>query len=283
MAKIFSHSRLSTFEQCKLKYRYRYIEGIIPEIEKTIESHLGSSVHSALEWLYKQIKTGKIPAVDEVILIYKNQWDEDYEDEIPIVKKYLNAEDYFNKGVEFLINYYVTHHPFNDNTLEVEKEIIFDLDSSGEYKIRGFIDRLAQNPETGEYEVHDYKTSRNLPTKETLDADRQLALYSIAIKEKYGKDKPVKLVWHYLSFNKKLDSKRTNEQLEKLKRDTLNLIKEIENTQEFPPEKSTLCHWCEYKNICPAWGKKPPEKQTKLSGFVKTESGENGDSLDIFK
>ena len=92
-------------------------------------------------------------------------------------------------------------------------------------------------------------------------------LYSIAVKEIYGRDKGVRLIWHYLSFNKKINIKRTNEQLEKLKKDTIELIKGIETTTDFYPTKSPLCHWCEYKPICPAWGNKPPEKQTNLDDF----------------
>jgi len=53
---IYSHSKLSTFEKCPLKFKFRYIDKIIPEIQKSIESHLGSSVHDALEWLYIQVK-----------------------------------------------------------------------------------------------------------------------------------------------------------------------------------------------------------------------------------
>ena len=79
----------------------------------------------------------------------------------------------------------------------------------------------------------------------------------MAIKEIFGKEKPVKLVWHYLAHNKKITSKRTNEQLEELKQKTLELIKNIEATKDFPPKKSTLCSWCEYKYICPAWGNSP--------------------------
>ena len=259
--KVFSHSRLSAFEQCKLKYKFRYIDGIIPEIERTIESHLGNVVHSALEWFYKKVKLGKIPTVDELVVYYSNIWKEEYEDEIPIVKKNMTVKDYFNKGVEFLIHYYLEHHPFNDNTIAVEEEILFDLDENGEYKIRGFIDRLTYNLETEEYEVHDYKTSSNFPNNGDMEKDRQLALYAIAIKERYGRDKTVKLIWHYLFFKKKIVSKRTNEQLEKLKKETLELIKEIEATKEFTPKKSYLCAWCEYKSVCPAWGNKPPEKQ----------------------
>ena len=265
--RIFSHSRLSTFEQCKMKYKFRYVDKIIVDMEKTIESHLGSSVHNALEWLYKQVKNGSVPTIDEMVVAYSGFWKADYDNEILIVKKTLTPEHYFNKGVQFLINYYTEHKPFDDNTLDVEKEIEINLDSDGRYKIRGFIDRLAYNLKTGEYEVHDYKTSSSFPSEEAIANDRQLALYSIAIKETFGKDKIVRLVWHYLSFNKKVHSHRTNEQLEKLKKDTIELIGEIESTKSFEPNKSTLCHWCEFKSICPAWGNRQPEKQMKLDKF----------------
>ncbi|MFH1325212.1 MAG: PD-(D/E)XK nuclease family protein [archaeon] len=280
--KFFSHSKLSAFEQCNLKYKFRYIDRIIPEIEKTIESHLGSVVHRTLEWLYTQVKRKRVPGIEEVISKYSDMWKEDYEDEIPIVKKGMTLEYYFNKGINFLVNYYIEHKPFDDNTIEVEKEIELELDEDGIYRIRGFIDRLAYNIHTDEYEVHDYKTSNHLPSSEDIANDRQLALYSIAVKEIYGKEKKVRLVWHYLSFNKRIYSKRTNEQLEKLKEDTLNLIRKIEATKEFAPTKSALCHWCEYKNICPAWGNKPPEKQTRIDGFVEVKKEENGEKMDIW-
>ena len=267
--KIFSHSRLSSFEQCKLKYKFRYIDKIIPDIEKTIESYLGSVVHSVLEWLYNQVKKNRIPTIDEFIMKYSEIWKQEYEEEIPIVRKQMTAGDYFNKGIQFLVDYYMRHKPFDDNTIAVEKEIIFNLDDNGDYKIRGFIDRLVYNLDTKEYEVHDYKTSNNLPKQEILDKDRQLALYSIAIKELFGEEKKVILIWHYLSFNQKLNSKRTDEQLKQLKQETLELIKEIESTTEFFPNKSTLCNWCEYKQICPAWGNKPPEKQLSLNEYSK--------------
>jgi len=274
---VFSHSKLSTFEQCKLKYRFRYIDKIIPDIDKTIESHLGSVVHSTLEWLYNEVKKNKLPTIDDVIVNYSENWKEDYEEEIPIMRKDMTVNDYFNKGIQFLINYYTKHKPFDDNTIAIEKGIIFNLDKEGKYKIRGFIDRLVYNLKTQEYEVHDYKTSGRLPSDESIENDRQLALYSIAIKEAFNHEKRVILVWHYLAFNKKIVSKRTDDQLKQLKEETLNLIKEIELTTTFPPRKSPLCNWCEYKPICPAWGNKPPEKQLTLKEYfeLKEKSEKN--------
>ena len=181
----------------------------------------------------------------------------------------MTVNDYFNKGIQFLINYYIKHKPFDDNTIAIEKGIVFNLDAEGKYKIRGFIDRLVYNLETKEYEVHDYKTSGRLPSDKNIENDRQLALYSIAIKEAFNHEKRVILVWHYLAFNKKIVSKRTDDQLNQLKEETLDLIKEIESTTVFPPRKSPLCNWCEYKPICPAWGNKPPEKQLTLKEYFK--------------
>jgi len=270
--KIYSHSRLSTFEQCPFKFKLRYIDKIKPPIEKTIESHLGSAVHSTLEWLYNQILSGKnIPTIDEVITDYAIRWQDSYNNDTLIVKKELTQKDYFNKGVQFLMDYYTKHHPFDDNTVEVEKKIIINLDEKGKYQLQGFIDRLVYNPEKNEYEIHDYKTANNLPLKEKVENDRQLALYSIAIKETFGYEKDVCLVWHYLAHNQKICSCRTNEQLVKLKKETLELIKKIEATENFPTRKSILCNWCEYKEYCPKFGGKIPEQETKKSDKKITE------------
>lgn len=262
--KIYSHSRLSTFEQCNLKYKFRYIDNIIPEIEKTVEAHVGSIVHKTLEWLYSEIKDKRIPTIDDVIVYYSKNWMGEYKSDL-IENKGMDEKHYYNKGIQYLLDYYNKYKPFDDNTLEVEKEIFIDLDEKGEFKIRGFIDRLAYNLKTGEYEIHDYKTSNTMPKEEKIENDRQLALYSIAIKEMFGRDKKIKLIWHYLFFNQKIESRRTQEQLDQLKKETLELIKAIESTKEFKPNKSYLCNWCPYKPICPAWTLDPKfERQKKL-------------------
>jgi len=246
----YSHSKLSTFEQCPLKFKFRYIEKIKPDIENTIEGFLGTKVHEALEWVYSEILKDKARefTLDEVIKYYAISWNQDYTNEIKIVKQELTAEDYFNRGIKFLIDYYTTHSPFKDSTIDIEKRIYLDLEDGN--KIIGFIDRLVHNKETNIFEIHDYKTSGFLKSQEELDKDRQLALYSIAIKELFEEAEEVHLVWHFLDFNKKIVSKRTDEQLEQLKQEILQLIKKIESTTEFPPCPSNLCSWCEFQSHC---------------------------------
>ena len=274
---IYSHSRLNTFEQCPKKFKFKYLDKIIPSVETSIEAHVGKSVHEALEWLYKEIKNEKLPALDEVLLEYKKSWDKEWDPNMKNPTKRFSTDEHYNRGIRFLLEYYMKHKPFDDNTLDIEKKIIIILDEEGKYKLQGFIDRLVYNLETEEYEIHDYKTSGNLPNSEKIEKDRQLALYSIAIKEKFGHDKEVALVWHYLAFNRRIYSKRTNEQLDQLKKDTIELIENIESTKEFPPKKSALCNWCEYKAICHAWNKDLPETKEEAEKILREADGKISD------
>jgi putative RecB family exonuclease len=262
---VYSNSKIETFEQCRLKFKYRYIDKIIPEIAKGIEAHLGSVVHRTLEWLYTEVLRKSIPSIDDVISFYSQEWQETYSPDMPIVKKTMNVKDYFNRGVEFLINYYMKYKPFQDNTIATEKKIEINLDSSGK-KLIGYIDRLSNNLKDNEIEIHDYKTSNTIMAKEKVENSRQLSIYSLAVKEMFGKDKNVCMIWHFLAHDMKICLRKTNDELERLKKEIISIIDEIERTKDFPPSKSQLCYWCEYQNICPIWNKQyKREKQQELN------------------
>ncbi len=267
---IYSHSRLSSFEQCPLKYKLKYIDKIKPEVEKTIESHLGNCAHCTLEWLYKIIlEKAPTPSLEEVIEYYCKEWETQYTEDVLIVKKNLTQKDYFNKGVKFLIDYYQKHKPFVDGTLELEKKIMITLGENGQYKLTGFIDRLVYNKEKDEYEIHDYKTANSLPSKEKVKNDRQLALYSIGIKDLFGKEKSMLLTWHYLAHDEQIFSRRTDSELEELKCKIMALIDKIEATENFPAKESMLCHWCEFKPICPNHGGVLPKSKEENERLKK--------------
>ena len=251
MANIYSHSKLSSFEQCPLKYKFRYIDHLEPEIEQTIEGFLGNMVHETLEWIYNLVKDNNpAPDLDSVIDYYINNWNKNYNKDIKVVREDLDSEYYFNQGIKFIIDYFLAHSPFKDNTIATEKKIVIALDDSGKYQIQGYIDRIVHNKDTNIFEIHDYKTGNSMKTQEELDKDRQLALYSIGIKKMFDSVSDVHLIWHYLAFNKKMTSKRTDEELECLKQDIINLIDKIESTQEFHAVPSTLCNWCEFRKYC---------------------------------
>ena len=246
---IYSHSRLSAFEQCKLKFKFRYVDKLQPEIESTIEGFLGGIVHEALEWIYNQVLKNSIPTIENLIEFYAISWNKQYTSEIKIVNNECTPEFYFDKGIKFLIDYYIKNQPFSDNTIAIEHQITIDIDGSGKYQLQGFIDRLVHNKETNIFEIHDYKTGA-MKTQEDLDNDRQLALYSLGIRKLFTEAKDIHLIWHYLDFNEKRQSQRTLEQLEKLKQEIIQLIDKIESETEFSASPSILCNWCEFRKYC---------------------------------
>lgn len=247
---MYSHSRLSTFEQCPLKFRYRYIEMIPPEFEQSIEGFLGNKVHDTLEWIYNHPSKDSL-VLDRVIEHFIENWNRDFKPGIKIVKQDFTAEHYFNKGVKFLINYFMKHSPFEDNTIATEKRIFINLDSEGKYKLQGYIDRLVHHKDSNVFEIHDYKTSASMKSQRELDNDRQLALYALGVRQSYNEARDVHLFWHFLDFNEQKFSKRSLEQLEELKKELIQLIDKIESATEFPAVQSALCGWCEFRSHCP--------------------------------
>ena len=126
---------------------------------------------------------------------------------------------------------------------------------------------MALNRKTGEYEIHDYKTGK-LPSKEKFKEDRQLGLYSIAIKELFGQDKKICLIWHYLAHDQRIECSRTQEEFDALREKIVHLINKIEETTKFPPIPSVLCNWCEYKSYCPAF-----KNSTTRGTFLREKQG----------
>ncbi len=270
---VYSHSRLSTFEQCRLKFKYKYLDKIEPEIVSTVEAFLGSRVHDALEKLYNDLKFQKKNTKEDLLKFMEKEWHDKWTEDIKIVREGYTKENYIEMGKKFISDYYDRFHPFDQAKLiGCEIHVKISLDPEGKYQVQGYIDRL--DSKGGVYEIHDYKTANNLPLQEYMDKDRQLALYAIAVKEGYSDAEKIKLIWHYLAFDKDIISERSDEKLEQLKQDTIELIKEIESCQEFPSTVSPLCDWCEYKSICPEWKhlyeiEKKPEEELKDDDGVR--------------
>jgi len=251
--KVYSHSRLSCYEQCPHKYKLKYIDKVETEVEQSIEAYLGSKVHETLEKLYRDLSYQKLNTLNELLNFFRNEWKKDWDDSIVIVKMDYKPENYLKMGERFITDYYNKYKPFDSGkTISLEERIVINLDDSGDYRLQGFIDRVMESKE-GYYEVHDYKTNSRLPLPDYIENDRQLALYAIGVKERYPDVKDVKLIWHFLAFNKEIDSTRTDEELDELKRKTIDLINRIENDQKYETKTSILCDWCEFKPICKQW------------------------------
>lgn len=247
--KQFSHSKLQVYERCPLQYKFQYLTKIKAKQESTIEAFMGSRVHDTLELLYRDLLKSKLNLLDELLTFYNDTWRVEWNDEIVINNKEFKQEHYFETGKQCIRNYYEKYKPFDqDQTLGVEKQINLKW---GEVEIIGYVDRLSREKK-GIYAVHDYKTGSMMEQK-YADEDRQLALYSMAIKQTFKEAKKVKLIWHYVAYGEDVVSERTNQQLKDLKGNILELVAEInlaEKEDNFPA-RETKCEWCGFWEHCP--------------------------------
>ena len=86
MTSIYSHSKLSCFEQCPQKYKLQYIDKVETEVEENIEAFLGSRVHVTLEKLYRDLDYQKKNTLEELLRYLNEQWKKNWTDNIVIVK-----------------------------------------------------------------------------------------------------------------------------------------------------------------------------------------------------
>jgi putative RecB family exonuclease len=247
----YSHSQLSTYETCPQQYKLAYIDKIKVETEG-IEAFMGSRVHEALEKLYRDLKVTKLNTLEEILDYYCQNWEKNWNEElIQIIRKDYTAEHYHRLGEKCLTEYYKRYYPFDQGkTLGLEENISFPLDEEKGYWIRGFIDRVTLLDHSV-LEIHDYKTSGRLPPQRDVDSDRQLAFYHMGVEGKWKDIREIKLVWHYLAFDTEITSSRTPDELQQLRRVTMELIQEIESDRQFLPKEGPLCDWCDYQGFCP--------------------------------
>ncbi|MBI5247517.1 MAG: PD-(D/E)XK nuclease family protein [Elusimicrobia bacterium] len=268
----FSPSKLSVYQNCPKRYQYRYVDKISRR-RKTPETVVGVAVHSAFEELYALVTGGKVPGLPELQEIYERELAAEWDESVVEKDARFVKDDWKKVGRDCVELYYNAHHPFSaDRTVAIEKRVGFPITVDGhEYRIEGFVDRLALAPD-GAFEIVDYKTAKSLPNQEHADEDWQLALYELAVRREWPDTKEVRLKWHYVRHGKTLVSVRDEAARAKLLADVTALISTIKHDHEFATKPSTLCDWCEYRDLCPLFADAvrvaalPPEERARDGG-----------------
>lgn len=285
----FSYSKISCFEQCQQRYKYRYVDKIPTEGVVGIEAIMGDCVHHAFEKLYSPLVDAtwqensiyqenmfeniqgdneKIMSLEKLLEVFEAKWDYEFDkaemkNTTIMVREDGDVDKYFNIGLNILNGYYKKYYPFNDEkTLGVELSVEMDLNNDGQYMINGIIDRITRI-DKGEYRIIDYKTFTKLPSKNKLvDMTQQLEIYEFAIRDMFPDAEKIHLTWNLLYFDedvimtKNLKNKIDESYLEKLKNKLLtqiDFIKETDEKKNYKTNVTRLCDWCDYKSICPAW------------------------------
>jgi len=236
-----SYTHLSTYQQCPLKYKFHFIDGLgtLYRQERPYFS-FGGSVHQALAKFFKIDDFSK-RTLDMLQNLLKQSW---------ISKGYASKEeeaDWKSQALSILEKFY--------NTADIKIKSLYLEDffriSIGDNILAGRIDRIDK---TGEgYEIIDYKTNRSLPKQEEVENDLQLAIYQLACAQKY-KIIADKLSFYFLNFDKKITLVKNEENIHQTEKKILQLADIIKSDKEFNPTPNPFCNWCDYNVICPAMG-----------------------------
>ncbi len=250
-----SYSKIDTYYNCPLKYKFTYIDKI-PRIERPYLS-FGTSLHSTVEFIYGK-DVPPPPTLEEVIDFYHQNWkSEGYESP-------KDEKEHFNYGQKIIEDFYNLNVNASDfiPPFAVEQRINVEINN---VNIFGYIDRLDKLDEES-LELIDYKSGKKPPDKDRLLKNMQLSIYKIAAEKMY--DMKVKKQTIYdLRTNTSFSVLQDQEQIEQ----TLDVIYDVSRgitNQEFEPRKNNLCDYCDYQNICPEFNfDMPNQKEVQLNSL----------------
>jgi len=248
---MLSHNKIKTYLECKLKYKYQYIDKL-PQIQNPA-FEFGKIVHTIFE-LYVQelIKVNKSKDKDILNKIIFNQIIPiDIKDEISYVCN--------NYNKSFKLEYETFVGTEYNMEVFLEKPKVFKM----------IIDRLHIDNENKVAKIYDYKTNR-LPT----DTDLQLAIYAWGVSQYYPDIEKFECYTEYIRqplYNtKKILNIIVVEQLDK---ELLKLSKAIDvlnGSRKYNSNITEKCAVCAYRDSCEAVKKLdfPTEDVEELGNFI---------------
>lgn len=236
-----SFSKLSRFETCPLSYKLHYLDRLTSE--PGVPLLFGSAVHTVLEHLVREHmheeRVGALPE-DRAAELWQEAW----------AKSGMSGIDVFREGLDIVHRFVreqglLEHH----DVLAVEKEFRINV---GGFNVLGYLDRVDRvDDET--VEVIDYKTNRQLFTREEIDASLQMSLYHLAAQELWPWAKKVRLTFWMLRHGLRQTTERTADDLEGTRRYVETLGTTINKAREFPAKLNSNCVYCDHRKHCPTY------------------------------
>ena len=235
----FSASALKKYEDCPLCYKFQYVL-LVPSLPQTYFS-MGTAVHTVIELLSKQQLEGKTPTRERAVELLNSCWSSE-----TYASRTHELED--RAKAEAMLDTYLAWQVANRNTIvAAEKKFQFPINGR---KVKGYIDRIEQTPE-GEYVVVDFKTGSKPSslTKNSVVSDIQLNLYSLAIKEMFGK-LPKRASFYYIRDNKMVDYYPTEETVSLFAETAKSIISAVCAERFDPVPLYQTCRFCDYADLC---------------------------------
>jgi len=252
-----SPSRAGDFKTCPQLFKFRAIDKLSEP--PSVYQARGTTAHLALQRLFDDDTSARTP--ERLYDLFRAAWTEIRgDDEFEGLFTDLDEErEWGIESLALLANYFSIEDPTSFDPEDRELDMLEDLDGM---MIRGILDRIDRD-EDGGLVITDYKTGKAPPERYALSAFFALKIYALLIRNKYGETpKEVRLL--YLNGPTLYRLPIDDRQLDGVDGQLRALWAAIDRamaTDRFPPRPGSLCNWCSYQEICPAFvneGGRPP-------------------------
>ena len=247
-----SYSRVTTFEQCPRRYRYRYLDGVQEGFD-SIEAFMGRQVHSTIEWLYEERRSARQPQANAAVAKYCEIWDRELVSArrpVRIIKDGTPLEGYRRAGADMVARFH--RDRFESDRLEtIANERHFLVTLGERFVFQGYIDRLARD-ERGLLHIIDYKTGRRVSRGFSGREAEQLEAYAVALFTELDGVEEIELALEFVRTGDRVRRRVTRADRGELERRLVTRIDAMVASTVFPPNPGVLCRWCGFNDVCDA-------------------------------
>jgi RecB family exonuclease len=231
-----SYSMLKTFQQCPLRYKYRYIKGIRDE-HSTFYLTVGRAVHAALASFFRSGNMMERTCDDLLHCLHKHWSSYGFSSKE-------EENQWLVRSEEMLTEYYRTHDC-------VVQPVLVEADFRCQVKglaLAGRLDRIDRLSDES-YMVVDYKVGPDEIDVPREEDDIQLAVYYYGATRSLGL--PVsKLSFEYLMARKTITLSVNEAEMESKLHRLEELVKVLKATTRFMPSRNKFCVDCVVRPQC---------------------------------
>ena len=251
----FSYSKMSLYEECPLKYKFKYIDKL--KEEPKFYFAFGNSIHTALEFLYS-VKAPPFPSLEETLEAFRRDWES---------KSYLEkgyrapqkAEQDYQKGLAMLQAYYEHNRARFKPPFLVEYSTDVEVDG---LLVRTISDRI-EHLGAGEIAIIDYKTGKDVKRQPLqLYMYQKINEMDPRLKEKIAETyglrvsavKVRQLLYYHVPTLKEYPFPRADDrEIGTFWERVLGVAEGIKSLKFDPTPSAQACSWCDFKSLCPAF------------------------------
>jgi putative RecB family exonuclease len=237
-----SPTRISTYLECAVKYRYIYLDKIGRFYQRARPFYsFGSTMHQVLHVFHRE---GGEQSAEQVVENYAQSW---------VSAGYESAQqeqEYRDAGREMIVSYLDAAKEralLNIETLYLEKTFNADM---GEFVLSGRLDRVDRHPD-GSLEVIDYKSGHWEPTPEEVASDLAMNIYQLLLRRNFPQTRVFATIYN-LRSGAQASTELSDEEAESFTRDLLQLGAQIlhRDYQQIEPVRIAACDDCDFLSRC---------------------------------